>query len=361
MTVMTGLPALTALPATLPATLNESGTVSTGETILFAVVSLITVVCGLGLLTAKRAVLAAANMIGIMICLAILYIAGGAPFLGITQIVVYTGAVMTLVLFVITRGGAGGGGGGGGEPVTAAGSPAGKWIVVALGAGLAVVLAAVVWRTVFPIATDDDGQVLANPSDPSELAVVLFGDHVVIMELTGILLIIAAVGALTLTHRQRIRPRMTQRAQMEAKMRAFADRGLHPGQKPMPGVYAATNAAAAPALGAEGTALAESVPRVLRVREQDLELSEVSPEMGAAQRAGTITAREGATVGRSGMASMPGAAAPVVVQPVAVDPLVEPVAEPDSADPDADSDSAQADGRRGKDSEGKENRKKEQK
>ena len=361
MPAMTSLPALPVGPV-LPATLNESGTVSTGETILFAVVALITVACGLGLLTAKRAVLAAANMIGIMICLAVLYIAGGAPFLGITQIVVYTGAVMTLVLFVIMMVGVGGE-----EPVTAAGSPAGKWIVVALGAGLAVVLAAVVWRTVFPIATDDDGRVLANPSDPSELAVALFGNHVVIMELTGVLLIIAAVGALTLTHRQRIRPRMTQRAQMEAKMRAFADKGRHPGQKPMPGVYAATNAAAAPALGAEGTALAESVPRVLRVREQDLELSEVSPEMGAAQRAGTITAREGATVGRSGMASMPGAAAPVVVQPVAVDPLIESVAEPeansasDSADPDADSDSAQADGRHGKDSEGGKNRKKEQK
>ena len=67
-------------------------------------------------------------------------------------------------------------------------------------------------------------------------------------------------------------------------------------------------------------------------------------------------------MGRSGMASMPGAAAPVVVQPVAVDPLVEPVAEPE-ADPASDqaSDSDQADVRRGKDSEGKENRKKEQK
>ena len=314
MTVMTGLPALTALPAlpaTLPATLNESGTVSTGETILFAVVSLITVVCGLGLLTAKRAVLAAANMIGIMICLAVLYIAGGAPFLGITQIVVYTGAVMTLVLFVIMMVGVGGE-----EPVTAAGSPAGKWIVVALGAGLAVVLAAVVWRTVFPIATDDDGQVLANPSDPSELAVVLFGNHVVIMELTGILLIIAAVGALTLTHRQRIRPRMTQRDQVDARMRAYAEEGAHPGQKPMPGVYAATNAATAPALSADGDALVESVPRVLRVRDQGLDLSEASPEAGAAQRAGTIASREDATVGRSGMPAMPGAPAPDVVQPV---------------------------------------------
>ena len=352
----TALPVPPASTELLPATLTADGALSVGETILFAVVALIAVTCGLGLLTAKRAVSAAANMIGIMICLAVLYITSEAPFLGITQIVVYTGAVMTLVLFVIMMVGVGGE-----EPMAGTGPPAVTWAVAALGAGLAVILAAVVWRSVLPIATDEGGGVLANPSEPSALALVLFGDHVVIMELTGVLLIIAAVGALTLTHRQRIRPRMTQRAQMEAKMRAFADRGLHPGQKPMPGVYAATNAAAAPALGAEGTALAESVPRVLRVREQDLELSEVSPEMGAAQRAGTITAREGATVGRSGMASMPGAAAPVVVQPVAVDPLVEPVAEPDSADPDADSDSAQADGRRGKDSEGGKNRKKEQK
>ena len=112
-------------------------------------------------------------------------------------------------------------------------------------------------------------------------------------------------------------------------MRAFAETGAHPGQKPMPGVYAATNAAAAPALGADGEALEESIPRVLRVRDQGLELSEVSPEMGAAQRAGTITAREVATVGRSGMASMPGAAAPVVAQPVAKPVAARPGSRPD--------------------------------
>ena len=117
-------------------------------------------------------------------------------------------------------------------------------------------------------------------------------------------------------------------------MRAFADKGAHPGQKPMPGVYAATNTAAAPALAADGAALEESVPRVLRVRGQDLELSEVSPEMGAAQRAGTIAAREDATVGLSGMPAMPGAAAPRVAQPVAVDPLAGPPAgEPDGQQP----------------------------
>ena len=319
----TALPVPPASTELLPATLTADGALSVGETILFAVVALIAVTCGLGLLTAKRAVSAAANMIGIMICLAVLYIAGDAPFLGVTQIVVYTGAVMTLVLFVIMMVGVGGE-----EPVATTGSPAGKWVVVALGVALAVLLAAVVWRSVLPVATDEDGGLLTNPSAPSELALVLFGGHVVTMELTGVLLIIAAVGALTLTHRQRIRPRPTQRARMEARMRAFADKGAHPGQKPMPGVYAATNAAAAPALAADGEALEESVPRVLRVRDQALELSEVSPEMGAAQRAGTITAREDAAVGLSGMPAMPGAAAPAVAQPVAVDPLTEPAEKP---------------------------------
>ena len=184
------------LTALLPASLTETGTVSTGETILFAVVALVTVVCGIGLLTAKRAVSAAVNMIAIMIALAVLYIANEAPFLGITQIVVYTGAVMTLVLFVVMLVGVGGD-----EPVGSAGSPATKWIIALFGLGLAVLVAGVVWRTQFPDAAGlDQGQGAA----PADLATLLFGQHVVAMELTGLLLIVAATGALTLTHRQRL-------------------------------------------------------------------------------------------------------------------------------------------------------------
>ena len=300
-------PAIAAASA-LPATLTASGTVSGGEAILFAVVAVLTVGCGIGLLTARRAVIAAVSMIMIMLGLAVLYIAGEAPFLGITQVVVYTGAVMTLVLFVIMMVGVGGD-----EPI-AAHSTATKGLAALFGAGLIVVLSAVVWRTVFPAAA---GLADGDDATPQTLAAVLFGDHVVTMELTGLLLIIAAVGALTLTHRQRVRPRLTQRDRVEAKMRAYAATGAHPGQKPMPGVYAATNTAAAPALAASGEALEESIPRVLRVRGQDLELSDVSPEMGAAQRAGRITSREDASVGRSGMPAMPGAPAPDVVQPLA--------------------------------------------
>ncbi|AMD86581.1 NADH dehydrogenase [Actinomyces radicidentis] len=300
------------VPSLLAANLNSVGDMGSGETVLFALVALLCVVCGFGLLTARRAVSAAVNMIAIMVGLAILYIANESPFLGITQMVVYTGAVMTLVLFVIMLVGVGGD-----EPVSA-----GKWGIALLGVGLVAVLSAVVWRTAFPSAT---GLKNGDSATPADLAGVLFGDHVVTMELTGFLLIIAALGALTLTHRQRVRAKVTQQSTMDDKMRAYASKGVHPGQKPMPGVYASTNTAAAPALEASGDAVEESVPRVLRVRGQGLSLAEVSPEYAAAQREGRVRAREDINPARSGMPAMPGAAAPAVAQPVAPEsaPAVE--------------------------------------
>ncbi|VEG75939.1 NADH-quinone oxidoreductase subunit J [Actinomyces slackii] len=298
------------LPAAAGGT-GDPGRMATGEVVLFIAVALITVACGLGVLTAKRAVSAAVNMIGIMISLAVLYIANSAPFLGITQIVVYTGAVMTLVLFVVMLVGVGGE-----EPMGGTTSRIQRPIIALLGLGLAGLLAAIVWRTAWPQA---QGLAGGDAATPDRLAEVLFGTHVVTMELTALLLVVAAVGALTLTHRQRIRAKRSQGQIAEDKMRDYAATGAHPGQKPMPGVYASTNTAAAPALDAQGQVVEESIPRVLRARGQGLELSEASPEMGAAQRSGEIIAREDGAVGLSGMASMPGARAPRVAQPTAKD------------------------------------------
>lgn len=321
--------AVSAFAPALPTDLTQDGHLGLGEAIVFMVVALVTVACGIGILIAKRAVTAAINMIGIMISLAVLYIVNESPFMGITQVVVYTGAVMTLVLFVIMLVGVGGD-----EPVGAAGSVMRRPLLILLGLGLAGVLTAVVWRTVFPTPAGlKDGAKAA----PDLLAVTLYNDHVVTMELTAILLIVAAVGALTLTHRQRIRARLDQRHMAANKMQAYASKGVHPGQKPMPGVYASTNSAAAPALGADGEVVEGSVPRVLRARGQGLELSDVSPEMGLAQRSGKIVSRQGGAdavggTGCSGMPAMPGAAAPTVKQPVLGDDDSRPTGSADSVD-----------------------------
>ena len=137
--------AVSAFAPALPTDLTQDGHLGLGEAIVFMVVALVTVACGIGILIAKRAVTAAINMIGIMISLAVLYIVNESPFMGITQVVVYTGAVMTLVLFVIMLVGVGGD-----EPVGAAGSVMRRPLLILLGLGLAGVLTAVVWRTVFP-------------------------------------------------------------------------------------------------------------------------------------------------------------------------------------------------------------------
>ena len=282
-------------------------TLGLGETILLGIVAVIMIACALCVLTAQRAVTAAVSMIGVMLGLATLYIANEAPFLGVTQVVVYTGAVMTLVMFVIMLVGVGGH-----EPILGAkGTPVP--VVLLTGAAMVALLVALVWRSGIATVNGLGG---GNNATPADLAQLLFSEHVVTMEITGTLLVVAAVGAMALTHRQRVKKAMSQADHEAARMRAYATKGIHPGQKPMPGVYASTNSAAAPALDASGQALTSSLPRPLVVRGQDLDLASASPEAAAAQRQGTATARLDATVGTSGMPSMPGAAAPRVAQPV---------------------------------------------
>ena len=80
--------------------MTETGT-STAEAAVFWVCAILAVTGGLGLILTRRAVHSALWVALTMISLAVLYIANAAPFLGMVQIIVYTGAVMMLFLFVL--------------------------------------------------------------------------------------------------------------------------------------------------------------------------------------------------------------------------------------------------------------------
>jgi len=81
--------------------LAETGRTSTGEEVLFWFLAPVMVLAALGLVFARRAVYAAMSLVVVMVSLAVLYVAQEAPFLGIVQVIVYTGAVMMLFLFVL--------------------------------------------------------------------------------------------------------------------------------------------------------------------------------------------------------------------------------------------------------------------
>ena len=73
----------------------------TGESIIFWTLAPLTVLASLGMLLVKKAVHSAILLAFVMIALAVFYLIQDAPFLGIVQIVVYTGAVMMLFLFIL--------------------------------------------------------------------------------------------------------------------------------------------------------------------------------------------------------------------------------------------------------------------
>ena len=278
-------PLLTALPAAAGA-LTESGQTSTAEAVLFWTLGPLMVLAALGLLFARKAVHAAMAIVFVMISLAFMYVAQGAEFLGVVQVVVYTGAVMMLFLFVLMLVGVD-------RSDSLVETIRGqRWIGILAGVGLGIVLVGVVGRATYGPPT---GLAQANtPSNPQAVAALIFGQHVLAMEVVGALLITAALGALVLTHRQRLTPKVGQRENAERRLRD----GGHPVSLPAPGVYARHNAMDVPALLPDGTPLESSVPRVLRVRGQEADAREYAARIdrvlagGWAVGAGTFTSDE---------------------------------------------------------------------
>lgn len=229
---------------------------SGAEAILFWCIAPLMVLAALGLIFARKAVHATLCMIFIMISMAVLYVANEAPFLGIVQIVVYTGAVMMLFLFVIMLVGVDAS-----ESLveTIRGQKFLGWLV---GIGLAIVFIASLGRLTFGSGV---GHEATFDNNPAELARVLLGNFVFPLELVGILLITSAIAALTLTHQRRLTKRIGQKELADA--RVAAGERLTP--LPSPGVYAQRNAMDVPALDPYGQPVESSISRVLRTREQD--------------------------------------------------------------------------------------------
>lgn len=252
----------------LPASITAAGNVSGGETVLFWVLAPLMVFGGLGLLFARKAVHAALGIALVMVSLAFLYTAEEAPFLGVVQVVVYTGAVMMLFLFVLMLVGVDN------SDSLVETLKGQRWIGAILGLGTAAALIGVIRTATFDRAT---GLTAANAdSNPVGVARVIFGPDIFAFETVGVLLITAALGALVLTHRQRLVPKVGQKERADARVAS----GGRLAPLAAPGVYAGSNALDTPALDPDGRPIEESVSRVLRIRGQRRSVGEVEAQIG---------------------------------------------------------------------------------
>ena len=238
--------------------MNEAATdVNVGETVVFWVCAIIAVAGGLGMVLSRKAVHSALWIASTMISLAILYVANSAPFLGMVQIVVYTGAVMMLFLFVLMVVGVD-------SSDSLIETIKGQRIAaILMSLGLAILL---IWGIGNGLSESTDvGLDAANAADGGNvqgIARLIFTDYLIAFELTSALLIVAAMGAMVLAHRERWKPAPTQRELSEAR---FREPG-HPGNLPNPGVYARHNAVDTPALLPDGSLSTISVPAPLQAR-----------------------------------------------------------------------------------------------
>lgn len=216
------------------------------------------VAAALGILFARKAVHAALLLAVVMIGLAVLYAVQDAPFLFAVQIIVYTGAILMLFLFVLMLVG-----------VDASDSvvetiKGQRLMAIVVGIVFGVLLVVGVSQVTLGLVTGLDE---ANADGNIQgLAQLLFSDFVFAFEATSALLITAAVGAMVLAHRERLTPKPTQASLAAQRMRDYADHGKHPGPLPSPGVYARHNAVDTPALLPDGTPAESSVSRVLTAR-----------------------------------------------------------------------------------------------
>ena len=242
--------------------------VSTGEAWAFWILGSIAVIGALGMVIARNAVHSALWLVLTMLCLGFLYVVNAAPFLGAVQIIVYTGAIMMLFLFVLML----------------VGRDASDSLIetlrgqrlaaIVLGVGFAILigtgLARALSNTTAVGLTQANAQYNGNVQG---LAALLFTRYVFAFEVTSALLITAAVGALVLAHLERAKGDIAD--QLTRMTRRFRP-GSYPGPKPGPGVYANTMSVAAPARLPDGNGAERSISPILPIRE--LTAEEAAPK-----------------------------------------------------------------------------------
>ena len=224
----------------------------------FWILAPVMVIAAVAILFVRKAVHAALLLAVVMISLAVLYAGLDAPFLFAVQIIVYTGAILMLFLFVLML----------------VGVDASDSVVetirgqraMATVAGLLLGLVLVLGISQITLGGATGLEDANEGGNIQAIANILFSRYVFAFEATSALLITAAIGAMVLAHRERLTPKATQAAMAAQRMRDYAEKGKHPGPLPSPGVYARHNAVDTPALLPDGTASEASVSRVLAAR-----------------------------------------------------------------------------------------------
>ncbi|MGI5246512.1 NADH-quinone oxidoreductase subunit J [Dactylosporangium sp. CA-139066] len=247
-------------------TLAGAGDVKGGEAVTFWILGPLAVLGAIGMVWARNAVHSALSLIVTMLSLGVFYVLQAGPFIGMVQIIVYTGAIMMLFLFVLMLVGRD-------SSDSLIETLRGQRMAASvLGLGLALLLGIGLYRALGDVSPR--GLTEANSAgNVIGLSRLLFTKYVWVFEITSALLITAAVGAMVLAHvEKRKEEKISQPQRMLARFRP----GNYPAPKPGPGVFAGSDSVATPARLPDGTPSDRSISKILPTRE--LTSADVAPK-----------------------------------------------------------------------------------
>ena len=229
----------------------------TGESLVFGVSGTFAVIGAVGMVISRKAVHSALWVAFAMINIAVLYFSLEAPFLGTIQIIVYTGAIMMMFLFVLMMVGVD-------SSDSLIETIKGQRLLASLfGLTFGAMLVSAITSS---LASPSAGLAAANANSRGHIqaiASLIFRDYVFAFETLSALLITAAVGAILLAHNERWAPRKTQ-----DQMQRERTLGTHVTPLPAPGVLASTNAVDTPALLPDGSISTTSLPGSFGIKGQ---------------------------------------------------------------------------------------------
>ncbi|HIW30513.1 MAG TPA: NADH-quinone oxidoreductase subunit J [Candidatus Luteococcus avicola] len=232
----------------------------TAQSVAFWLLAPVMVLGALGIVLSKKPVHSALCLALVMLCLAVQYAALDAPFLFVVQIIVYTGAVLMLFLFVLMLVGID-------TTDTLVETIKGqRWAALVAVLGFAVLLIGAIGNAFVGEPVGLDAAHAEQGGNVTSLAALIFTRYVFIFEATAALLITAALAAMVFAHGEQLRPKVRQAGQLKNRMHKYATDGVHPGPLPASGVYARGNAIQAPALLPDGSVAPTSVVQALADR-----------------------------------------------------------------------------------------------
>lgn len=162
------------------------------EQAVFWILGAIMVAGALGVILMTNTINSVMSLLLSMLALAGFYVLMGAHIVALFQIIVYIGAVLVLFLYVIMllnlkekglklpM-----------EPLT--------WAIGGMSLGLVIVVAWLFWHSLRGTDLGGDAATTNASATLHQLAIDLFSQHLLIFELTSILLLVAAIGAIIIS------------------------------------------------------------------------------------------------------------------------------------------------------------------